>query len=109
MNSALKSAVPQYEEMQKTDPLPSRRYTRWPRITRPRPPICRPLQLSDAGRRKGLDRQDLSGPRHEGKTARRLRQLFDELGQRRIQDLQADYEKVQGWVEASQLDWRQTR
>ncbi|MEO8133379.1 MAG: hypothetical protein ABI831_05340 [Betaproteobacteria bacterium] len=30
--------------------------------------------------------------------------LFDELGKQGVQDLQADYEKVRGWVEASQLE-----
>jgi hypothetical protein len=105
VNAALKDAVPQYTNMQNVDALPVE--------------AIRALANNNPAQAKILEAATESDTRAQGRAwivkrfpdATIQKKLLDEyelqfdaLGKKRVQDLQADYEKIRGWVEASQLE-----
>lgn len=105
VNSALKNAVPQYEEMQKTVPLPVEAIHA---LAENNQAASATLQAAAGPRTRAEGRawieKNFPDPAMKARLLGEYEQVFDKLGQKRVQDLQADYEKVHGWVEASQLE-----
>ena len=99
MNAALKDAVPHYESMQKVDPLPVE--------------VNHSLAKSNPNAAQRLAKATGLATRAQGRawiianfeTEATQKQLLAEyetqidlLGKQRVQDLQADYDKVRGWI-----------
>lgn len=105
VTAALKHAVPYHESIQKQDPLPVE--------------AIRALAKDNAAHAKALGAASGATTRAEGrawiaktfpdpgvqkKLIEEYEARLDALGRKRIEDLQNDYEKVRGWIEASQLE-----
>jgi hypothetical protein len=105
VNAALKDAVPHYEEMQKTDPLPVEAMRA---LARSNPAEAAKLEGAAGLKTRAEGRNWIETKVPDAATQKKLlgdyEAQFDELGKKRIQDLHADYDKVRGWVEASQLE-----
>ena len=99
VNAALKDAVPHYESMQKVDPLPVE--------------VNHSLAKSNPNAAQRLAKATGLATRAQGRawiianfeTEATQKQLLAEyetqidlLGKQRVQDLQADYDKVRGWI-----------
>jgi hypothetical protein len=105
VSAALKDAVPHYDELHKMDPLPVEAIRA---LAKTYPAEAGMLETHTGSRTRAEGRAWLAKNVPEAAALRKLldeyEAQFDALGQKRVQDLHADYEKVRGWVEASKLE-----
>ncbi len=105
VNAALKDAIPNYEAMQKLDPLPVEAIRALAKNNQSEATI---LEAAKDLATRAQGRDWIAKHFADAATQKRLLDSyeiqFDALGTKRVQDLHADYEKVSGWLEASQLE-----
>lgn len=105
VSAALKEAAPAFEQMQKREPVPAQ--------------AIRVVAGNDSGLVTSLDKTAFElkslaqgrdwiaknvPPAAQEKFFRDYESRVSDLGQKRVQELQADYERVRGWIESSSLE-----